>query len=135
MSDPVPVPEDNADFECVPRLDGGLAFDDAAELLDVVLDVNDLDEADFTGEYDAWAELGRSGTPFAAASFALLCSAIFSFKAMRAALPPALGPTDLENEEVLFIDEVKDALGLFGSFSNAFRSRASSVFIILSQVN
>jgi hypothetical protein len=71
--------------------------------------------------------LGRSGTPFAAASFALLCSAIFSFRAFR----EAPGPIDFENEAVL-VDEVgAEPFGLLGSFSSAVFSRLSSVSNIL----
>ena len=58
-----------------------------------------------------------------AAIFARRCSAIFSFNAFL----PAAGPKDLEKEAVLFCDEAKDALGLFGSFSSAVLSRLSNV--------
>ena len=75
--------------------------------------------------------MGRSGTPFWAAALALLCSAIFSFSALRAA--PA--PTDLENEDALVWDEASEAFGLLGSFSSAVFSRFSSVSNILVKVS
>jgi hypothetical protein len=62
------------------------------------------------------------------AALALLCSAIFSFSALRAA--PA--PTDFENEAALVWEEASDAFGLLGSFSSAVFSRFSSVSNILS---
>ena len=74
--------------------------------------------------------MGRSGTPLAAAAnLALFCSAIFSFSALRAA--PVVAPTDLENEATLVCDEVRDAFGLFGSFSSPFFSLFSNVSNIL----
>jgi hypothetical protein len=73
--------------------------------------------------------MGRSGTPFAAAAaFALRCSAIFSFNALRAA--PA--PTDLEKEGTEAWDDAREEVfGLLGSFSKAVFSRFSSVSNIL----
>jgi hypothetical protein len=58
---------------------------------------------------------------------ALLCSAIFSFKALR----EAPGPIDFENEAVLVDDETAPPFGLFGSLSSAVFSRLSSVSNIL----
>jgi hypothetical protein len=59
---------------------------------------------------------------------ALLCSAIFSFRAFR----EAPGPIDFEKEAVLVDDEESEPLfGLFGSFSRAVFSRLSSVSNIL----
>jgi hypothetical protein len=66
-----------------------------------------------------------------AANLALLCSAIFSFNVVR----EAAGPTDFENEAVLFCEEDIEALGLFGSFSRAVFSRLSSVSNILSTMS
>jgi hypothetical protein len=73
--------------------------------------------------------MGRSGTPFAAAAaLTLRCSAIFSFKALRAA--PA--PTDLEKDGTGAWDDAREEVfGLLGSFSNAVFSRFSSVSNIL----
>ena len=67
--------------------------------------------------------------PLVAASFARLCSAIFSFKLILAA--PA--PTDLEKDDVALVCEEPsdDALGLFGSLSRPLFSRFSSVSYIL----
>jgi hypothetical protein len=76
--------------------EGGRAGPDEAFITwAAVLDPRDFDDTDLAGVYVAAADMGRSGTPFAAAAaFALRCSAIFSFNAVRAA--PA--PTDLEKE-------------------------------------
>lgn len=67
--------------------------------------------------------------PLVAASFARLCSAIFSFKLILAA--PA--PTDFEKDDVALVCEEPsdDALGLFGSLSRPLFSRFSSVSYIL----
>ena len=54
MSDPVPAPVDDiADFVELPKAEGGLALEDAVEAFDAFLDVKDLLDCDFTGEYDA----------------------------------------------------------------------------------
>jgi hypothetical protein len=59
---------------------------------------------------------------------ALLCSAIFSFRALR----EAPGPIDFENEAVLVDDEESEPpFGLLESFSSAVFSRLSRVSNIL----
>ena len=60
---------------------------------------------------------------FAAANLALLCSAIFSLRALR----EEPGPTDFENEDELVCEEVSEPFGLLGSFSRAVLSRLSNV--------
>lgn len=130
IKEPVAFPV-RADLVEPPNPDGGRPVDDAVDAVDAVLEPSDLADCDLTGEYVAWAELGRSGTPLAAANFALLCSAIFALSASRAAPLPA--PTDFENDETLFWDEASDAFGLLGSFSKAVFSRLSSVSNILIQ--
>jgi|TARA_R110002003_G_scaffold296_7_gene18663 hypothetical protein len=99
INEPVLVGFFNADFVDSPDIaEGGRAGpEDAVDAFEAVLAPNDFVDADFTGEYVAAADIGRSGTPLEAAILALLCSAIFSFNALRAA--PA--PTDFENEAAL----------------------------------
>ena len=67
--------------------------------------------------------------PLEAASFARLCSAIFSFRVVLA----ALAPSDFENDDVVLVceDASDDALGLFGSLSRPVFSRLSRVSYIL----
>jgi hypothetical protein len=68
ISEPVLVPVEffNADF--VPSLDiaeGGRAGpEEAVDAFEAVLAPRDLVDCDFTGEYVAAADIGRSGTPF-----------------------------------------------------------------------
>jgi hypothetical protein len=133
INEPVPVEFFRADLVASPDIaEGGRAGpEEAVDTLDAVLALRDLTECDLAGEYAAAAEFGRSGTPLEATNLALRCSAIFSFKALRAA--PV--PTDFENEATLFCDEDSEAFGLFGSFSSAVFSRFSSVSNILSALS
>ena len=78
--------------------EGGRAGpEEAVEVVEAVLVLRDFEDCDLAGVYVAAADIGRSGIPFAAAILALRCSAIFSFRAFRAA--PA--PTDLEKDDAV----------------------------------
>jgi hypothetical protein len=131
IKEPVPAEFFRADLVDSPDMaEGGRAGpEDAVDAVEVVLAPRDFDDTDLTGEYVAAADMGRSGT-FEAAILALRCSAIFSFRAFRAA--PA--PTDFENEEgaALLCDDAREPFGLLGSFSSAVFSRFSSVSNIAS---
>lgn len=136
INDPVPVELFRADLVDSPDMaDGGRAGPlDAVEALDMVLAPapSDLVDKDLGVSYVAAAEAGRSAAPLEAASFALLCSAIFSFRLVRA----APGPTDFEKDgAVLVCDDASDALGLFGSLSRPVFSRFSRVSYILLSVS
>lgn len=69
--------------------------------------------------------MGRS---LLAANFALLCSAIFSLRALLLAAAALPVPTDFEKEgAALLLDDASEAFGLLGSFSSPFFSLFSSV--------